>query len=330
MNILVLGAGELGLSVLRALSQHHLVQSHRTHLSVLLRPSALSSPTASQARVHDELRRLNVSLIPSDIVTSTVSELSSSIKPFDAVIGCMGFGCPAGTQVKIARAVLEAGVKRYIPWQFGIDYDVVGRGSGMELFDEQLDVRGLLRGQKGGRRTGWTVISTEMFMSFLFEEAFGVVTGLHLSGSEHGDREGEMEVQDGAEVTVHALGSWDNAVTVTAVEDIGRITAEVAMDINVEDKVVYTAGETIGYARLANVVDAVTEKTLARELYTTEELGRKVKEGSMMDKYRLVFAKGKGVSWSKEESWNGRRGMQVEDVRTWLERRLGEHMDSVG
>jgi len=63
-------------------------------------------------------------------------------------------------------------VKRYFPWQFGVDYDVIGRGSAQDLFDEQLDVRDLLRGQSG---TEWVVVSTGMFMSFLFEPWFGVV-----------------------------------------------------------------------------------------------------------------------------------------------------------
>jgi len=54
-------------------------------------------------------------------------------------------------------------VKRYFPWQFGVDYDVIGRGSAQDLFDKQLDVRHLLRGQSG---TEWVVVSTGMFMSF--------------------------------------------------------------------------------------------------------------------------------------------------------------------
>jgi len=39
-------------------------------------------------------------------------------------------------QRKITAAVLHAGVGRYVPWQFGVDYDVVGRGSGQDIWDE--------------------------------------------------------------------------------------------------------------------------------------------------------------------------------------------------
>ncbi len=60
---------------------------------------------------------------------------------------------------------------------------------------------------RGQSRTGWISVSTGMFTSFLFEGSFGVV--------------------DLAQNTMHALGSWDNAVTVTAPDDIGRLTAAI-------------------------------------------------------------------------------------------------------
>jgi hypothetical protein len=66
---------------------------------------------------------------------------------------------------------LQARIPRYFPWQFGVDFDVIGRGSPQDIFDAQLDVRELLRSQQ---QTEW-VISTGMFMSYLFEPEFGVV-----------------------------------------------------------------------------------------------------------------------------------------------------------
>ncbi|EBX3265615.1 hypothetical protein DRT26_05920 [Salmonella enterica subsp. enterica serovar Oranienburg] len=59
----------------------------------------------------------------------------------------------------MTRAVLEAGVKRYFPWQFGVNYDVVGKGSGQPVWDEQYDVRTLLREQNV---TEWVIVSTGM------------------------------------------------------------------------------------------------------------------------------------------------------------------------
>jgi len=113
--------------------------------------------------------------------------------PFDTIISCTGFVAGPGTQLKIARAVLDAGVRKYVPWQFGVDYDVIGKGSAMELFDEQLDVRDILRGQE---KTDWIIISTGIFMSFLFKPSFGVV-------------EMDGTGQNGLPV-VRALGSWES------------------------------------------------------------------------------------------------------------------------
>ena len=61
---------------------------------------------------------------------------------------------------------------RYFPWQFGVDYDVVGTGSGQQVWDEQLEVRHLLRAQKA---TEWVIVSTGIFTSYLFDSGFGVV-----------------------------------------------------------------------------------------------------------------------------------------------------------
>src|SRR4029079_6477685 len=99
-----------------------------------------------------------------------------------------------------------ADVNRYLPVEFGVDDDVIVKGSAQDLFDEQLDVRNLLRGQD---RTEWVIVSTGMFPRFLFEHSLGVV--------------------DLARNTVHALGAWDNAVTVTTAEDIGALTAQILL-----------------------------------------------------------------------------------------------------
>lgn len=207
--------------------------------------------------------------------------------------------------MKITRAVLAAGVERYIPWQFGVDYDVIGRGSGHELFDEQLDVRHLLRSQD---RTRWAIISTGMFMSFLFERVFGVVD------------------LDRGEVC--ALGSWENSVTVTTVEDVGAATAEVVLghhsDDNFSDAPIYIGGDTISYERLAELVESVTGRAFKRSCLTVEGVKRELAKdpGNALKKYQLVFGNGRGVAWDLEETWNSKKGMRLVTVEEWARRNL--------
>ncbi|KAN0108760.1 NmrA family protein [Hyaloscypha variabilis] len=305
-NILVLGAGELGTSILTHLSA---LAPPTTHITVLLRPSTLSSPSASKAAELSHLRSLNLSFLPGDIATSSTSELATLFKPFHTIISCLGFASGPGSQIKIATAVLEAGVKRYFPWQFGVDYEVVGRGSAQDLWDEQLDVRDLLRAQSA---TEWVIVSTGLFMSFLFEPSFGVIEFV----------EGEW--------VVRALGGWENRVTVTTPEDIGRLTAGIVFEEpGARNEVLFTAGETVSYGEVAEIVEGLIGRKVRREVWTVERLERELKEqrgkeGETMAKYRVAFAVGKGVSWEKEKSWNWKQGVDVTSVKEYAKRALKE------
>ncbi|KAL8745766.1 MAG: hypothetical protein Q9184_007833 [Pyrenodesmia sp. 2 TL-2023] len=309
-NILILGAGELGLPVLQSLSSH---PSHPT-LTALLRPSTLLSPSPTKTPLLSTLHSLSIALLPFDLSSSTPTSLAALFrsKAYTTIISCTGFSSPPGTQLKIARAVLEAGVvEHFYPWQFGVDYDVIGGEAAGGLFREQVDVRALLRGQGEVR---WTVVSTGMFVSFLVEgEGFGVVEGLM------GERGEGM-------VTVRALGSWENRVTVTTPGDIGRVVARLVLEEgNGRDGVVYTAGDTVSYGEMASLVeDVVGEGRVRREVWGVDFLrGELEKEpGDLLRKYRLLFAEGRGVSWEKEKTVNWEWGMEMNDVRGFLVERL--------
>jgi uncharacterized protein YbjT (DUF2867 family) len=247
-SILVLGAGELGMPVLRNLAKR-LDSSSGATVTVLLRRSSIDPEAPSKQKDIAELRSLGVHFLAGDLADPT-TDLSALFKGYHTVIGCTGFVTGRGFQLKLAHAVLEADVKRYFPWQFGVDYDLIGRGSAQDLFDEQLDVRDLLRSQ---HRTEWVIVSTGMFTSFLFEPSFGVV--------------------DLAQNSVHALGSWDTAVTVTTPEDIGALTAEICFaEPRIVNSIVYTAGDTLTYARLADIVDSVLGRELGRVEWSLPEL----------------------------------------------------------
>lgn len=299
-RILILGAGELGMSVLRNLARR--AGSSALSISVLLRPSTIQSTDALKQRDIDELRVLGIEPVPGDLAADSVDTLAALLQRFDTVVSCTGFVGGKGVQLKIARAALHAGVPRFFPWQFGVDYDVIGRGSAQDLFDEQLDVRDLLRGQT---RTDWVIVSTGMFTSFLFEPSFGVV-----------------DVERGI---VRALGSWDNAVTVTTAEDIGVLTTEILLtEPRISRRVVHVAGETIGYRELADKLDAFTGRTFERVEWTVPQLRQELAldPDDGLKKYRVVFAEGKGVAWDAQQTFNAQRAIAVENVGQWMRRNL--------
>lgn len=204
-----------------------------------------------------------------------------------------------GTQIKMTRAVIEAGVSHYFPWQFGVDYDRIGKGSGQPVWDEQLAVRQILRNQQ---QTKWVIVSTGMFTRFLFKPDFGVV-----------DIPGRK---------VHALGNANFALTLTTPEDIGILTAEIFFQTPaIENRVIYIAGDTITYRQLANILSQQYRSSFALEVDNIRTLQNTVESSpnDVFAAYRLAFAREDGVAWDKSITYNAQRGIHVTDVGKWLE-----------
>ncbi|CRZ16910.1 aromatic alcohol reductase [Mycolicibacterium neworleansense] len=299
-SILVIGAGELGASVLSALTRHVAGHPGAAKIAVLLRPPA-DADAKGDAR-SKELTEAGVTIEHADVATASVAELAAIMGRHHTVISCVGFAAGPGTQRKLAQSALTAGVSRFFPWQFGVDYDEIGRGSAQALFDEQLDVRDLLRNQD---TTEWVIVSTGMFTSFLFEPEFGVV--------------------DLPADTVRALGSWDNRVTLTTPEDIGALTADIVFaEPRIRDTVVYLAGDTISYRELADIVDRVRATSVTRTLWTTDFLADQLRQrpADTMSKYRAVFARTNGVAWPKDQSYNAVRGINTTTAEEWARANL--------
>lgn len=297
-NMLVLGAGELGMAVLRQLVLRR--SDTAGPLTVLVSPRSLAAPSAAQARNHRDLRDAQVQLLPFDLFARSDEDLVALLSRFHTVVNCTGFVAGPGTQIRLTNAALRAGVSRYFPWQFGVDYDIVGKGSGQPVFDEQYEVRTLLRAQT---RTEWVIVSTGMFTSFLFEPAFGLV-----------------DLEAGI---VRALGSWETKVTVTTPEDIGRLTTDILLERpRIANEVVRVASDTLSYGELADLVEEVTGRRLRRELLTidmlADETARRPDDG--MARYRLGFARGDGMWWDKERTYNAVRHIPTTDTREWLRR----------
>lgn len=302
-NILVLGAGELGLPVLRNLALKA-KGVDGAKISVLLRESAITSSAPNKQKDIAEIRALGIEIVVGDLIKSSIDELAALFARYDTVIGCAGYAAGINTPMKLARAALQARIPRYFPWQFGVDFDVIGRGSPQDIFDAQLDVRELLRSQD---QTEWVIISTGMFMSYLFEPEFGVV-----------------DLQNDA---VHALGSLDTAVTLTTPNDIGALTAEVVFtQPRIRNEIVFLAGDTVTYGEVADKLQAALGRTFRREEWTEQylldELARDPQ--NMMRKYRAAFAQGRGVAWDKSGTFNQQRGIPVTDVASWINANLPE------
>ncbi|OTA94522.1 hypothetical protein M434DRAFT_394675 [Hypoxylon sp. CO27-5] len=295
-SILLIGAGELGTAVLEALSKHP--KRNGGKIAILLRQSTISTQDPEKKKQNEYLQSLGASFEAGDLANDSAAQLAQVFKRYHTVISCSGFGLPSGTQLKLTKAILEAGTPRYFPWQWGIDYDAVGVGSAQDLFDEQLQVRALLRAQQ---KTDWIIVSTGLFMSFLFLPEFGVV-----------DLKGRK---------LRALGSWDAKLSLTTPRDIGRMAAEVAYDPrDASHQVVYIAGDTVTYSQVAELVQERFGGEWTKELWDANFLKRKLEErpDDGMLKYTNVWAVGRGVAWDMEKTLNRQRGIELQGLKSYL------------
>ena len=294
-SILLIGAGELGLNILAFLPSHPLRKGRQ--ISVLLRPDTIASTTPSKKAELDDFKARDIALVSGDVVNDPHTKLVSLFQQYETVLLATGMVLPAGTQSRILKAVLEAKVPLYFPWQYGVDYDAIGHGSAQDLFAEQLNIRNALRAQSS---TDWVIISTGLFMSFLLDPTFGIV-----------DRE---------QGVVHALGSWDAAVTATTVRDIGWLVAEVLFAFpQVRNCIVYSAGDTVTYEQLADIVEETSAKKWKRILWDMKTLENELSKDpdNGIKKYRVAFAEAKGVSWPKESTFTAENQMEMMDVKTF-------------
>ena len=300
-KILVLGAGELGMPVLRNLARRakHI---EGAKISVLLRASAVGSDAPAKQRDIAEIRDLGIEIVVGDLVNSSIEQLATVFSRYDTVIGCAGYVAGIDTPMKLAKAALQSGIPRYFPWQFGVDFEAIGRGGPQDIFDAQLDVRDLLRAQN---KTEWVIISTGMFMSYLFEPEFGVV-----------------DLENSA---VHALGSLDTAVTLTTPDDIGVLTAEIVFfEPTIRNEILFLAGDTVTYGEVADKLEAALGRPFSRSVWTVPFLIEQLANDppNMMRKYRAAFARGLGVAWDKAQTFNARHGIPVTDVSAWIDGNL--------
>lgn len=300
-SILVLGAGELGLPVLRNLARVARRVPGST-ISVLLRDSTINTQEPGKKSEIDELRGLGIQMVAADLVNDSIDQLAEVFAHFDTVIGCAGMVAGRETPMKLATAALKSGVKRYFPWQFGVDFEVIGRGSPQDLFDAQLDVREALRAQD---KTEWVIISTGMFTSFMFEPVF--------------------EVVDFDNDTLNALGSLDNRVTLTTPDDIGALTAEIVFfEPHFRNQIIYLSGDTVSYGQVADILERVLGRPFERNVWTVPYLLDELRKDPThhIKKYRAVFAQGRGVAWSKAETFNERQAIAVTTAEQWARQNL--------
>jgi hypothetical protein len=124
---------------------------------------------------------------------------------------------------------------------------------------------------------------------------------------------------------VRGLGTWDTRVTVTTPEDIGRLTTAILLEEpRIANEVVFIASDTISYGELADVVESETGTAIERIVLPLAQLQNELASSpdDVMLRYRTAFALGDGMWWDFSRTYNHRKGIETQNVRSWLKAHL--------
>ncbi|KAF3941663.1 hypothetical protein ABW19_dt0205261 [Dactylella cylindrospora] len=300
-SILIIGHGELGLSIVKSLHSSG-SKPALTTLTILARPQTVASLSSTDPAKYSLLDSWNIHWLPLDIEAASNDELKTAFTPFTAIIHASGMFTPLGIPTKITRAAMDAGVKYFVPWQFGVNYDAIGPVAGDGLFAEQFGIRKILRQENLNMK--WNIISSGLFTSFVFFEPFGIVNA---------DKS-----------IVRALGGWDNKVTLTAAEDIGVLTAKIVyerMNGRGEDGIVYIGGDTVTYKDIADAVEDKVGKSVERRVLDLKTLKKQAEKepDNKLTRYQIVFGEGEGCSWEVKDTYNEKNGIKAWTLREWMD-----------
>lgn len=94
----------------------------------------------------------------------------------------------------------------------------------------------------------------------------------------------------------------------------------------IQNEIVYIAGDTVNYTKLAEIVDRIHGKTFKRELWSSAQLKQEYHEdpGNALKQYRPVWAEGKGVAWDVHSTFNGKKGIKTTGMEQWGKEHLEE------
>ncbi|EIM83074.1 NAD-P-binding protein [Stereum hirsutum FP-91666 SS1] len=119
------GTGPTGESIVNGLSE-----SKAFNVVVPTRPSSISKPNI------EAFRAKGASVVPIEISSATHDQLKELMKGADTVISVLVY-TQLQLQRKLVDAAKEAGIKRFIPCDFG----TTGKRGWRELYDEKLGIR---------------------------------------------------------------------------------------------------------------------------------------------------------------------------------------------
>ena len=167
LRVLLAGAtGALGKNLANGLLADK--YKNAVKLSVLMRSLPADAPEAKKA-AHAALKARGVTVVSGD-ASQGEDALVPLLKDIDVVLSALGGPTFAADQLKLVAAAKKAGVKWFVPSEFGLDVAAVGRGSTAPPFDGKLAVRDAIK----AAGLDYTYVLSGAFTEYALSPFFGL------------------------------------------------------------------------------------------------------------------------------------------------------------
>ena len=248
-------------------------------LFLLVRPSALADKDKRASTDHYSSK--GVLIVEGDVtdVATTTSLLRTN--SIHTVVSVIGYGQGA-LHYPLLEACKAAGVRHFLPSDYSIDIDAAPVGSAMyESFaKDKQEVHAAIR------RSGmdWTFMATGVFV----EGAFLYPTvGVDLAAR-----------------TVTAPVSFDTAITLTPVKEIGVLTAAAIVDPAARNQQLYF-GRQYTFEQIAQALEQVTGEKVQRKIRTVAEIQQAIEQQPMdiASRLAMMLVQQAGTTWPDSKTY---------------------------
>ncbi|KAF2810515.1 isoflavone reductase [Mytilinidion resinicola] len=279
-----------------------------------LGPAILEQLIASPLNVTVLSRKESTSTFPSEVKVIKVdytdaSALASALKGQDAVISVLATAAGA-VQPKIIDAAIAAGVKRFIPTEFGSDTASADVRAIVPAFEGKKAVVDYLKNRE--KEISWTALVTGPFFDWGLKVGF---LGPNLK-------------EKTAEVIDHGTAPF----TATNLATIGKAVVSILQhEAETKNQYVYISSFRTSQAEIVALIEKFTGDKLTVTSVDSNELlaeaAKKIQAGNhfgVFDQIKVSIVSEKRLGdYTTVGLWNDRLGLEKEDIEETVKKVLG-------
>ena len=292
--ILLGGSGTAGAHIARAFLLPE--YAPRVQLSILSRKETATIAGPKQAAL-DGFVKQGAKMVHGDLSKSTDAELVQLFSGQDVVVSAVGSE-QLSAQTRYISAAKLAGVKWFVPSEFGGDSKAVGRGSLVSLYDTKIEVQAALKASG----LAYTIVNSGAFSEYILSPFLG------------------LDLVNG---TLTAQGGPQVSFNTTPLAEVGRQTADAIVSGRGRNATIFL-GDRITFQQLGDIVEKAIGKQLTRKVRTQAEAEEAVaaNPGDYAARFSAIFAASRGTGWPANQTYAAQNGLQVQTFEAFAQKTL--------